>query len=155
MTGWRLGYAANKTLAPHFARWMTNTDSCANQPTQWAVVEALNGPQDASEKMAKSFKERRDLIVKLLNEIEGIKCLRPGGAFYVWPNVTKACKKVGAKSAEDFRRMLLDKGVACLADIHFGGKNPGQTEEYVRFSYATAKDAIVEGMRRVKEFVEG
>jgi aspartate aminotransferase len=155
MTGWRLGYAANKTLAPYFAKWMTNTDSCANQPTQWAVVEALNGPQDATERMAKSFRERRDLIVKLLNDIDGVKCLRPGGAFYVWPNVTKACKKVGAKSAEEFRRMLLDKGVACLADIHFGGKNVGQTEEYVRFSYATAKDAIIEGMRRTKKLVEG
>jgi len=154
MTGWRLGYAANKTLAPHFARWMTNTDSCANQPTQWAVVEALNGPQDESEKMAKSFKERRNLIVGLLNKIKGIKCLSPGGAFYVWPNVTQACKLVGAKSAEEFRRMLLDKGVACLADIHFGGKNIGQTEEYIRFSYATAKDDIVEGMKRLKEFVE-
>lgn len=154
MTGWRLGYAANKTLAPHFARWMTNTDSCANQPTQWAVVEALNGPQDESEKMAKSFKERRNLIVGLLNKIKGIKCLSPGGAFYAWPNVTQACKLVGAKSAEEFRRMLLDKGVACLADIHFGGKNIGQTEEYIRFSYATAKDDIVEGMKRLKEFVE-
>ncbi len=154
MTGWRLGYAANKTLAPHFARWMTNTDSCANQPTQWAVVEALNGPQDESKKMAKSFKERRDLIVKLLNDVKGIKCLSPGGAFYVWPNVTKACKKVGAESAEDFRKMLLDKGVACLADIHFGEKNPRQTEEYIRFSYATAKNDIIEGIRRVKEFVE-
>ncbi len=154
MTGWRLGYAANKTLAPHFARWMTNTDSCANQPTQWAVVEALNGPQDESERMAREFKERRDLIVKLLNDIEGIKCLRPGGAFYVWPNVTGACRKVGAESAERLRQMLLDKGVACLADIHFGSKNVGQTDEYLRFSYATAKDEIIEGMRRVKEFVE-
>jgi aspartate/methionine/tyrosine aminotransferase len=155
MTGWRLGYAANKTLAPHFARWMTNTDSCANQPTQWAVVEALNGPQDESEKMAQSFRERRDLIVGLLNDIKGIRCLSPGGAFYVWPNVTQACKTVGAESSEKFRSMLLDKGVACLADIHFGKKNPGQTEEYIRFSYATAKDEIVEGMRRVKAFVEG
>ncbi|MFP3985033.1 MAG: pyridoxal phosphate-dependent aminotransferase [Candidatus Bathyarchaeia archaeon] len=154
MTGWRLGYAANKTLAPHFARWMTNTDSCANQPTQWAAVTALNAPQDESEKMARSFKERRELIVKLLNDIEGVRCLRPGGAFYVWPNVTQACRKVGARSAEEFRQMLLDKGVACLADIHFGSKNPGQTQEYVRFSYATAKDDIVEGMRRIKEFVE-
>ncbi len=154
MTGWRLGYAANKTLAPHFAKWMTNTDSCANQPTQWAVVEALNGPQDESKKMAKSFKDRRDLIVKLLNDVEGIRCLSPGGAFYVWPNVTEACKKVGAKSAEEFRKMLLDKGVASLADIHFGGKNTGQTEEYIRFSYATAKDDIIEGIRRVKKFVE-
>jgi aspartate aminotransferase len=155
MTGWRLGYAANKTLAPHFARWMTNTDSCANQPTQWAVVEALNGPQDESEKMARSFRERRDLIVKLLNDIEGIRCLSPGGAFYVWPNVTQACRRVKAESSEEFRKMLLDNGVACLADIHFGDKNPGQTDEYIRFSYATAKDEIIEGMRRVKAFVEG
>ena len=154
MTGWRLGYAANKTLAPHFARWMTNTDSCANQPTQWAVVEALNGPQDEAEKMAESFRKRRDLIVKLLNNIDGIKCLSPGGAFYVWPNVTQACKKVGANSAEEFRKMLLDKGVACLADIHFGRKNPGQTQEYIRFSYATAREEIIEGMKRVKDFVE-
>ncbi|UCD96233.1 MAG: pyridoxal phosphate-dependent aminotransferase, partial [Candidatus Bathyarchaeota archaeon] len=155
MTGWRLGYAANKTLALHFARWMTNTDSCANQPTQWAVVEALNGPQDESEKMAQSFRERRDLIVGLLNDIDGIRCLSPGGAFYVWPNVTRACRKVGAESSEEFREMLLNKGVACLADIHFGEKNPGQTDEYIRFSYATAKDEIVEGVRRVKAFVEG
>ena len=154
MTGWRLGYAANKTLAPHFARWMTNTDSCANHPTQWAAIEALNGPQDESAKMAKSFKARRDLIVGLLNDIEGIRCLSPGGAFYVWPNVTQACRKVGATSSEEFRKMLLDKGVACLAEIHFGEKNPGQTEEYIRFSYATAKDDIIEGMRRVRDFVE-
>jgi aspartate/methionine/tyrosine aminotransferase len=133
---------------------MTNTDSCANQPTQWAVVEALNGPQDESKRMANEFKGRRDLIVKLLNDIEGIRCLRPGGAFYVWPNVTKACKKVGAESSEKLRQMLLEKGVACLADIHFGGKNEGQTEEYLRFSYATAKNEIIEGMKRVKDFVE-
>ena len=134
---------------------MTNTDSSANQPTQWAVVEALNGPQDESEKMSQSFKERRDIIVELLNDIEGITCLSPGGAFYVWPNVTRACNIKGAKSAEEFRKMLLDNGVACLADTHFGGKNPGQTEEYIRFSYATAKDEIIEGMKRVKAFVEG
>jgi aspartate/methionine/tyrosine aminotransferase len=155
MTGWRLGYVANKILAPHFARWMTNTDSCANHPTQWAVTEALNGSQEESQKMAASFKERRDLTVKLLNDIEGVNCLKPGGAFYVWPNVTKACEKKGARSAEEFRKMLLDNGVACLADTHFGGKNPGQTQEYIRFSYATSKEDIIEGMKRVKEFIEG
>lgn len=154
MTGWRLGYAANKTLAKHFARWMTNIDSCANQPTQWAVTEALNGSQEESQKMAASFKERRNLIVKLLNDIEGIKCLSPGGAFYVWPNVTEACKKVNAKDAEEFRAKLLDKGVAVLADIHFGSKNPGQTEEYIRLSYATSKEGIKEGVLKIKEFVE-
>lgn len=154
MTGWRLGYAANPILSQHFARWMTNTDSCANQPTQWAAVTALNGSQEAAGQMAASFKERRDLIVGLLNEIEGVTCLTPGGAFYVWPNVTEACRKVNAEDAEAFRRMLLDRGVAVLADIHFGPKNPGQTQEYIRFSYATSKEQIIEGVKIVKDFVE-
>ncbi|MFH1450658.1 MAG: pyridoxal phosphate-dependent aminotransferase [archaeon] len=155
MTGWRLGYAHNPKLAPHFARWMTNTDSCAPHHVQWAAVEALNGPQEVSQMMTASFKERRDLIIGLLNDIDGVSCLTPGGAFYAWPNVTEACKKVGAKNSEEFRRMLLDKGVAALADVHFGGKNPGVEQEYIRFSYATSKEGIVEGMKRMKEFVEG
>jgi len=154
MTGWRLGYAHNKQLAQHFARWMTNTDSCAPHPIQWAAVEALNGPQGASQLMTESFKERRDLIVSGLNEIEGVSCLNPGGAFYAWPNVTEACKKVGAKDSEAFRKMLLNNGVAVLADIHFGPKNPGQEQEYIRFSYATSQEEIVEGLKRMKEFVE-
>jgi len=153
MTGWRLGYAYNKHLADHFARWMTNTDSCAPHPIQWAAVEALNGPQGASQLMTESFKERRDLIVKELNEIEGVSCLNPGGAFYAWPNVTEACKKVGAANSEEFRKMLLDKGVAVLADIHFGPKNPGQEQEYIRFSYATSQEEIREGLKRMKAFV--
>ncbi|MDP7282474.1 MAG: pyridoxal phosphate-dependent aminotransferase [Candidatus Undinarchaeales archaeon] len=154
MTGWRLGYAYSKNLSPHFSRWMTNTDSCAPHHVQWAAVQALNGPQDATEMMTKSFKERRDQIVKGLNEIEGISCISPGGAFYALPNVTEACKKVGASSAEDFRQKLLDHGVAVLADTHFGSKNPGQEQEYIRFSYATSKEGIVEGLKRLKEFVE-
>ncbi|MDD5163961.1 MAG: aminotransferase class I/II-fold pyridoxal phosphate-dependent enzyme, partial [Candidatus ainarchaeum sp.] len=128
--------------------------SCANHPTQYAVIEALNGSQEESIKMAKSFRERRDLIVKLLNGIDGFKCHSPGGAFYVWPNVTEACKKIGAKNSEEFRKILLDKGVAVLADIHFGGKNPGQKQEYIRLSYATSKEGIIEGVKRIKEFVE-
>ena len=154
MTGWRLGYAHNKQLAQHFARWMTNTDSCAPHPIQWAAVEALNGPQGTSELMTESFKERRDIIVKGLNEIEGVSCLLPGGAFYAWPNVTEACKKVGAANSEEFRKMLLDNGIAVLADTHFGPKNPGQEQEYIRFSYATSQEEIKEGLKRMKEFVE-
>lgn len=155
MTGWRLGYCANRKLAAHIARWVTNTDSCAPHATQWAVAEGLNGPDTDIKKMKKSFHERRDLIYKLLNDIDGISAVKPGGAFYIWPNVTKACKKAGAKDAEDFRKILLDKAkVAVVSDIHFGGKNPGQNEEYIRFSYATSKDGIKAGLKRVKEFVE-
>src|SRR6188768_3870637 len=88
MTGWRIGFCANRALAPVFTRWITNTDSCASQISQWAAVEAVNGPQAAAEAMRASFLERRDLIVGLLNEVPGVTCRSQGGAFYAWPNVT-------------------------------------------------------------------
>jgi aspartate/methionine/tyrosine aminotransferase len=155
MTGWRLGYAANPTLGPYFARWITNTESCANHMSQYALMEALDGPQEESRKMVDSFHERRDLTVKLLNEIEGVKCLMPGGAFYVFPNVTAACKKLGVADSEELRKLLLENGVAVLADKHFGRRNPGDNEQHIRLSYATAKDKIIEGVARIKRVVEG
>ena len=115
----------------------------------------FSGSQEEADKMAASFKERRDVIVKLLNDIEGIRCHPPGGAFYVFPNVTKASKKLGLTDAEELRKLLLDNGVAVLADIHFGPKNPGQTEEYIRLSYATSRENIIEGCKRIKNVVEG
>jgi len=153
MTGWRIGFAANRALAPHFTRWVTNTDSCASQISQWAAVEALNGPQDDAENMRKSFKQRRDLIVGLLNRVPGISCKTPGGAFYAWPNVTEACRMAGAADSEVFRkRLLAEAGVAVLADIHFGSRVPGDGQ-HVRFSYAASNAAIEEGVARIEQFV--
>ena len=153
MTGWRLGFAANPVLAPEFVRWVTNTDSCASQITQWAAVEAIEGPQDAAEKMRASFLERRDLIVRLLNEVPGVACRTPGGAFYAWPNVTEACRMVGAADSEELRKRLLnDAGVAVLADIHFGARVPGEGQ-HLRFSYAASRDAIETGVARMADFV--
>src|SRR6266542_6067730 len=80
MTGWRIGYAANRALAPVFTRWITNTESCASQISQWAAVTAITGPQDAADHMRASLLERRNLIVSLLNDIPGIRCATPGGA---------------------------------------------------------------------------
>jgi len=154
MTGWRIGFAANEKLAPHLSRWVTNTDSCAAHPNQYAALAALTGPQDESERMMRSFKKRRDIIVEGLNKIEGIKCLKPGGAFYAWPNVTEACRIVGVKDSEEFRkRLLYDAGVAVLSDIHFGFKNEGEGE-HIRFSYATSEENIREGLRRIKRYIE-
>lgn len=153
MTGWRLGYAINPKLSKYFARWVTNIESCAGHPSQHAALQAIRGPQDESEKMIKIFKERRDIIVKLLNDIPGVSCKTPGGAFYVYPNVTEACKKVCARNAEEFRRMLLQEaGVAVLSDAHFGGKTQGDGD-HIRISYATSNENIKEGMKRMKEFV--
>src|SRR3989475_3671093 len=145
MTGWRIGFTSNPLLAPVFTRWITNTESCASQISQWAALEAIKGPQDAAEAMKRSFRERRDLIVRLLNEVPGVSCQVPGGAFYVWPNVTEACRRIGAADSEDLRRRLLNEaGVAVLADIHFGTPVPGEGQ-HVRFSYAASRQAIEAG----------
>jgi len=153
MTGWRIGFAANAALAPHFVRWITNTESCAAQVSQWAALEAINGPQHAAEAMRESFLERRDLIVGLLNQIPGVHCRTPGGAFYAWPNVTDACHMIGAEDSEVFRRRLLaEAGVAVLADIHFGQRVPGEGQ-HIRFSYAASPQAIETGIERMAEFI--
>ena len=153
MTGWRLGFTANKALAPVFTRWVTNTDSCASQITQWAAVEAMNGPQDEAKKMRDSFLARRDLIVALLNKVPGVTCRNPGGAFYAWPNVTAACEMIGAKDSEEFRKRLLNEaGVAVLADIHFGQRVPNEGQ-HIRFSYAASNEAIEKGVARMADFI--
>jgi aspartate/methionine/tyrosine aminotransferase len=153
MTGWRLGFASNPVLAPQFVRWVTNTDSCASQIAQWAAVQAIEGPQDDAERMRASFIERRDLIVRLLNETPGVTCRTPGGAFYAWPNVTEACRMIGAADSEEFRKRLLNEaGVAVLADIHFGARVPGEGQ-HVRFSYAASRQAIEAGVARMGDFI--
>ena len=153
MTGWRLGFAANRRLAPYFTNWVTNTESCASQISQWAAVEALNGPQDDANRMRDIFHERRDLIVSLLNQVPGVTCQSPGGAFYVWPNVTEACAMIGARDSEELRaRLLNEAGVAVLADIHFGPRVPNEGQ-HIRFSYAASNEAIRKGIERMAEFI--
>jgi aspartate/methionine/tyrosine aminotransferase len=153
MTGWRIGYAANRTLAPVFTRWITNTESCASQISQWAAVAAISGPQAAADEMRARFLERRDLIVRRLNEVPGITCASPGGAFYAWPNVTEACRLTGCADSEAFRKRLLhEAGIAVLADIHFGRRVPGDGQ-HIRFSYAASNEAIEKGIGRLADFV--
>jgi len=153
MTGWRIGFIANRALAPVFTRWITNTESCASQISQWAAVEAITGPQDAAEAMRHSFLKRRDLIVDLLNRVPGFTCKTPGGAFYAWPNVTEACKRTRCADSEAFRKRLLNEaGVAVLADIHFGRRVPGDGQ-HIRFSYAASVQAIQDGVARIDAFV--
>ncbi len=154
MTGWRIGFAANATLAKYFAKQITVAEGCANHIGQCAVVEALNGSQEEPERMREIFKKRRDFIVAGLNNIPGFACLSPGGAFYVYPNVTEACKIVGAKDADDFRKKLLYDAFVCVtADIHFGPQVPNDGE-HIRFSYASSMEDIEEGLRRIRTYIE-
>lgn len=153
MTGWRIGFASNPILAPQFVRWVTNTDSCASHISQVAAAQAINGSQDDARKMRDSFLARRDLIVGLLNKVPGVSCRTPGGAFYAWPNITEACRMIGAADSEEFRKRLLhEAGVAVLADIHFGARVAGDGQ-HIRFSYAASNQAIEAGIARMAEFI--
>ncbi len=156
MTGWRLGYGMfTKEVAAHIANLGTNSVSCTATFTQMAGVEALSGPQDDSLKMAAIFKERSRLIVDGLNDIKGISCIRPKGAFYVFPNVTEACKNLGFKNSDELQQYLLHEGgVAVLPRSSFGVRNTGENQEYIRLSYATGNDVIINGLARIKKAIE-
>ncbi|MCE5329194.1 pyridoxal phosphate-dependent aminotransferase [bacterium] len=157
MTGWRIGYGIfTKEIAAHIANLGTNSVSCTATFTQIAAAEALRGPQDDSIKMAAIFKERAKLIVDGLNDIKGIKCLYPKGAFYVFPNVTQACKNLGFKDSSELQQYLLhEAGVAVLPRTSFGVKNKDENEEYIRLSFATGNDAIINGLARMKKAMGG
>ncbi len=104
--------------------------------------------------MRERFRSRRDLIVRLLNEVPGFTCAAPGGAFYAWPNVTEACALIGAADSEELRKRLLhEAGVAVLADIHFGPRVAGDGQ-HIRFSYAASETAIEQGVARIADFVK-
>ncbi len=143
MTGWRLGYGIMPPkLADAVARLQTNSNSCTASFTQMAGIEALTGSQSRSRKMVKEFKARRDLIVDGLNAIPGFTCLKPKGAFYVFPNITGT----GMKSKE-LETFLLEKaGVAALSGTSFGAYGEG----YVRFSYANSQENIKKALEKIR-----
>ncbi len=144
MTGWRLGYGVmNKQMAAHVARLQTNSNSCVSAFSQMAIKEALTGPQEEARKMVEQFKERRDVIVDGLNQIEGFRCKKPLGAFYVFPNISAFGKK--SKQMEEI--LLEEYGVAGLAGTSFGQYGEG----YLRFSYANSVENIKKALAKIKE----
>ena len=147
MTGWRLGYGImNPTLAKHVARLATNVYSCATSFVQRAAPVALLGPQDDVRAMVAEFTKRRETIVAGLNAIPGIKCAKPAGAFYVFPNIVG----LGMKSSQVEAALLEEAGVAALSGTAFGSNGEG----YVRFSYANSIENIREGLKRFEAFVQ-
>jgi aspartate aminotransferase len=156
MTGWRLGYGIMpKELIIQMIALNTNIITCTATFSQYAGIEGLEGPQDDTYRMVKEFKARRDLIVAGLNGIKGFKCLLPKGAFYVFPNVTQACRNLGLKDSQALQQLLLHDGnVAVLPRTSFGIRNADEKEEYIRLSYATSRENIEEGLARIKKVVE-
>lgn len=147
MTGWRLGFGVmNETLAPHITRLMTNSNSCTSAATQWAGVEALNGPQESVELMRQAFQKRRDMVVEGMNQIPGFTCTKPDGAFYVFPNITGT----GWDSRKMADYILNEAGVACISGTSFGKYGEG----FVRFSYANSMENLQKALMRIKEAVE-
>ncbi len=143
MTGWRLGFAAMpRSIAEKVTRLNTNIYSHATSFVQLAGIEALRGPQDKVDEMVAIFKKRRDAIVDGLNDIPGFSCLRPKGAFYVFPNITGT----GMSSQELADKILNDAGVACLSGTCFGEFGEG----YLRFSYANSLENIEKALDRIK-----
>ncbi|MDH7490516.1 MAG: pyridoxal phosphate-dependent aminotransferase [Anaerolineae bacterium] len=146
MTGWRLGYGVMpKDLAVHITRLMTNSNSCTNAATQIAGIAALKGPQDDVDRMVAAFRERRDVIVKGLNEIPGVSCVLPKGAFYAFPNI----KGTGMQSKPLADYLLNEAGVACLSGTSFGAYGEG----YLRLSYANSVENIKKALERMADAI--
>jgi len=144
MTGWRLGYGVMpEWLADAVVKLMVNSNSCTASFTQRAGIAALDGPQDDVDKMVAEFRRRRDVIVKGLNDIPGISCSVPAGAFYAFPNV----KGTGLPSKDLADMLLYEAGVACLDGNCFGSHGDG----YLRFSYANSLENIHEALNRIRK----
>ncbi len=147
MTGWRLGYGiVPEWLHFAFGRLLINSVSGATSFAQWGAVEAIAGPQDEVEAMVEEFRARRDLVVDGLNAIPGVRCLRPTGAFYVFPEISRT----GLTGAELADRLLNEAGVSVLAGTAFGDVGVN----HIRLSYATSRTNLEEALRRMRTVIE-
>ena len=155
MTGWRLGYGVMPiAIAEAVTQLVTNDESCTTTFVQIAGIEALEGSQKGADDMKEVFAKRREIIVEELRKVPGFTCHMPKGAFYVFPNVTEACRKLGFKDAKELAdKLLYEAGVAVLARTAFGKKYEDEEEEYIRLSYATSTENIMKGVARIREYI--
>lgn len=153
MTGWRIGYAAaNEQIAKVMSNYLSHSTAAPCSIAQKAAVEALLGPQDTVETMTSAFEARRDHLVERMNQIPGVSCLKPEGAFYIMMNleqlVGKTLHGVLIRNADDFADAFLKHGlVATVPCTGFGAPN------FVRWSYATSMQNIDEGLNRLEHFL--
>ena len=146
MTGWRCGFAAvPAALVDPLVKFFVNSTSCVPPFVQIGGVAALTGPQDAPAAMVEEFRRRRDVVVDGLNELPGVTCRRPRGAFYVFPNVAGT----GIPADELATRLLDEAGVALLSGSAFGSVG----KDNLRLSYANSQENLHEALRRMKEFL--
>ena len=153
MTGWRIGYiAADKRVVSVMSKYLSHSTGNPSAPAQAASVVALNAPQDTVEEMRKAFEARRDYMVERMNQIPGVSCLKPEGAFYVMMNISKLIGKTlhgqVINNADDFGDIFLKEGLVCIVPCTgFGDPN------FLRWSYATSMENIKEGLDRLEKFL--
>ena len=151
MTGWRIGYAAGaEEIIAAITKYQSQNTSNPTSIAQKAAVEALNGPQESVEMMRREFQKRRDVITDRLNAIPGVTCLKPQGAFYVFPNVASYYgrsfgEKTITNSAEMATYLLDESNVALVPGADFGH------DDHIRISYATSMGQIEKGLERIRE----
>jgi aspartate/methionine/tyrosine aminotransferase len=147
MTGWRLGWSVwPKPLYDAARKLAVNSYSCVNAATQFAGIEALNGPQDCVAEMVSHFDKRRKIVVEGLNKLPGVSCIVPKGAFYAFPNISRTGWKAKALASA----LLEDAGVATIGGPDFGVHGEG----YMRLSYANSAENIARALERMGEFLE-
>ncbi|WP_300350208.1 pyridoxal phosphate-dependent aminotransferase [Clostridium sp.] len=151
MTGWRIGYAAssNENLVKIISNVQSHMTSNPNSIAQYAALEALIGEQETVNNMVEEFSLRRELMIKLINEIEEVSFINPKGAFYVMIDLSKVLEKGNISGSMEFANLLLkEEKVVVIPGIAFGEDN------FIRLSYATSKDEILRGLERIKNFIE-
>jgi aspartate aminotransferase len=150
MTGWRIGYAAgNKEVIKAMTNLASHSTSNPTTTAQYAAIEAYSGPQDTVDTMRKAFEERLDVIYEQLIQIPGFTCIKPQGAFYLFPNAQKAAELTGFNNVDEFSTALLEEAkVAVVPGSGFGAP------ENIRLSYATSLELLEKAVARIKDFVE-
>ncbi|MEB3774092.1 MAG: pyridoxal phosphate-dependent aminotransferase [Desulfurococcales archaeon] len=152
MTGWRLGYiVARREVVPKLVDLAVTLYSCAPSFAQKAAVEAIRGDWGPVEEMVREFSARASLLASLLEDVKGFESYKPQGAFYMFPRVSGLLARMGATAEEMVKRLLFTKGVLLLPGSSFPDK---AGVEFVRFSFATSRRNIMEGVERIREFVE-
>jgi len=156
MTGWRLGAAVGPAkFIEYISKINVNDESCSNHFIQYGALAGLQGSNEGPLGILSVLKERRDVLVDLLNAIPGVRCFKPEATFYLFPNVTVAMKRKGIADVEEFRKLVLQKtGVSFCTRKHFGRPLPGETEQYIRFAYSGIDVPMVkEGMEKLADFL--
>ncbi|MBT2662320.1 pyridoxal phosphate-dependent aminotransferase [Bacillus sp. ISL-45] len=150
MTGWRIGYAAGDSgIIKAMTDLASHSTSNPTTPAQYATIAAYAGEQDAVETMRSAFEDRLEIIHGKLNDIPGINCIKPQGAFYLFPNAKEAALMSGCKDVDEFAEVLLtEANVAVVPGSGFGAP------DYMRLSYATSLDQLEEAVSRIHKFIE-